>query len=136
MSQKEMDRMDREVMALVNDRDKCREEDIPCGNGPEEQEAHTVEGENMQVKPVDPDAPIPKVDGKCVITEEQYKQLEAAAKKSCRQRTVTCVSVCAAIAGALLVTFVWPGLLPWLMSIGVVTCSVIAGIAVGKQLNQ
>ena len=190
MSQQEMDQMDREVMALVNERqtEAVSEEGNVAQTTPQSAGSadsspdkgsleRGAEGQSLhragavpapfvrcadispadgginplhkggmsgaEEKPeiatpegrLDLDELVQEENGKYVITKEKYKQIKAEAEKTCRRRTVTCVIVCAAIAGALLVTFIRPGLLPWLVSLGVVSCSAIAGIAVGKQLG-
>lgn len=141
MSEKEMDRMDREVMALVNERDKRQEEEVPCGNGPETELQEELTGSadalcnDAETEQVDQDVPLKKENGKYVLTEEQYQKLAAEVKSDARRRTRIRVAACATTAGVLLLTFMLPQLLPWMVSIGVISCSVAIGIAVDRLIQ-
>lgn len=136
MSQQEMDQMDREVMALVNDR-QTEQEEIPCGPGPEEDTAPIAEEDPHadSHKVADWRRPLQEKDGMYCISKDDFDMLDAAARKTRRIRNTVRIAVCLAIIAVLCLAYCRPELLSYLTAAGVVACSVMIGVCLERLVE-
>ena len=127
MSMEEFEQMDNEVMGLVNDH-----------AAPEAVTRAEQICEDTAIKP----AKLTETEGvddaniKYSINQKQYEELEAVVETERRRKTMAAVIVCALIAVALLTVLARPALLIWLVNIGIVCCSVVAGVALDRRWNR
>ena len=159
MSTQEMEQMDQEVMAVVNNHAKSAAEEAAEEILQEQREMNA--GDSSAAVPSLNDAsstaqarsPFPRGEGlgRRINTEGVMEAPEAAARRKLHEeelaelekkwrrkknwRTVLCVALCMLIAAALLATLVKPELLILLVSLGVISCSVVAGIAVDRWIR-
>ena len=75
-------------------------------------------------------------EGEYWISEEMFAELEAEVEVQKRRKTLTAVVICALVAISLLAVMAKPDLLIWLVNVGVVCCSVVAGIALDRWWNR
>ncbi len=164
MTAKEMDQMDREVMTLVNERDKELAQEIatppvatrndngdegeqiqqPCNDTssvtagavpPSPQGEGFVQPCNDRVGKVDLEKRMLEKDGMYCIPKEDFHAIEAAAKRHNKTKNAVGMAVCVVLMGALFLTFSRPGLLPWLVCLGVISCSVVIGVCLERLVE-
>ncbi len=163
MSEKEMDRMDREVMALVNERQTEQEEQCcdECGTGnnpsvtadaatapftqgshEDGEQSHTVYDESTapgggekEAEKIDWDAPLQEKNGKYCISKEAFEKLKAELKRSTILKNAMGIAVCIVIMGALFLIFSRPELLNYIVGAGVISCSITIGVCLARLVE-
>ena len=121
MSAQEMEAMDNEVMGMVNDH-----------AAPEA----VKRAEEISKDTAAKESKMGETDDKYWITKKQFAEIAAEAEAEKRRKTMTAVVICALVAISLLAVMAKPDLLIWLVNVGVVCCSVIAGIALDRWWNR
>lgn len=128
MSTKEMERMDDEVMGVVNNHA------TPKAKADAEALAAQETARQQQAQP-EPDVTIfaPKKQ----LTPEQIAAFrQACAETDARRKTLAVVILSVLLAAVLLVVMVKPSLLIWLVNIGVAGCCVAIGIALDRCFHR
>ena len=140
MSIQEMEKMDEELMGLVNshaapDAVAAAEEIVERETAPKAVEHKELPGEwcvHENYCGPDQAVAVKKEGGRYTISEEKFKELEKEMEVVTRRRTLAAVVLCAVVFLVLLMVLAKPDLLIWLVNIGVVCCSVVAGIALDR----
>ena len=162
MSQQEMDQMDREVMALVNERhteDVAPLEELgtepasPCDDV--ETSCEVVSGEEKEATMV-ACTPIRasnsakhtagaaagfwrktllEKDGMYCIPKEDFQAIDAAAKRHNKTKNAVFIAVCLVIMGALGWLCARPEMVSYITAAGVVACSVMIGVCLQRMVE-
>lgn len=146
MSQQEMDQMDREVMALVNDRQTEQEDTTSVKDGAEtpapQEEGFETEAPCNDKTECDSDRLQENVpgwltekDGMYCISKEKFAALEAEVKKEKRRKNLVRMAVCIVLMGVLFVAFCRPELLNYIVSAGAIACSVTIGVCLERLVE-
>lgn len=149
MTAKEMDRMDQEVMALVNERQTegtapeeiatsptaPRNDEVGAEEQIPENQEITVETVGESEDPIDWDAPLQEKDGKYCISKEGFAALKAELKRSTILKNSVCVAVCTVIMGVLFLASSRPELLNYIVGAGVISCSVTIGVCLAQLVE-
>lgn len=148
MSQQEMDQMDREVIALVNDRDKNQEqEDTTSAKDGAETPAPQEEGFETEASCNDEtecdsdrlqeNVPgwLQEKDGMYCISKEKFAAFKAEVKKEKKRKNAVCMAACVALMGVLFAAFVRPELLNYIVSAGAIACSVTIGVCLERLVE-
>ena len=140
MSAQEFDQMDEELMDMVNDHAApeavaTAEEIVEREAVPKAVEPKQMPDENVATKrnyAPDRNEEVKRSRSMYQISEKEYRELEEKVEAATRRRTIAAVVVCALTAVALLMVLFQPSLLIWLVNAGVVSCSVVTGIAMDR----
>lgn len=145
MSTQEMEQMDREVMAMVNNHANPEAEEAAEEILQEQERQGMNAGDSSAAVPPQNDTSsvscadtFPRGEGLEAqrIHEEEFAELEKQWRRKKNRQTVLCVALCVLIAAALLATLAKPELLIWLGNVGVACCITIAGITVDRWIRR
>ena len=67
------------------------------------------------------------------ITKEKFQELAEEVEAKQKRNTAIVVAICALVALSMLAVLAKPDLLVWLVNLGVVSCAVVAGIALDRR---
>jgi len=134
MTEKDMEKMDREVMEMVNSRNEQAEQETcsscppaenPTGESNAAQHVEEPENEGLETQ-------LQEKDGMYCISKKALDALEVKARKHRKAKSVGSIAACVVIIGTLYVAFSRPDLLNYIVSAGVVGCSVMIGVCLER----
>lgn len=132
MSTQEFDQMDEELMGMVND----HAAPAAVADAEEIVERVTAPKTESAAEKLEPNDYLQDTGDGYRISKDQFNKLEREVEAKARNKTLLAVILSLVIAAALILVLAVPALRFWLVALGVISCAVVAGIAIDRWCRR